>query len=30
MRWPGAALLWVNVDGAATHLMAGTPRGLRR
>lgn len=26
--WPGAAILWVDVDGAATRLMDSTPRAV--
>jgi transcriptional regulator with XRE-family HTH domain len=26
--WPGDAVVWVNVDGAATRLLAGPPRGV--
>ncbi len=29
-RWPGAAIAWVTVDGAATHLLAGVPKRARR
>jgi len=28
-RWPGHAIVWVQVDGAATRLLAGSPRGVR-
>ena len=27
--WPGHAIVWVQVDGAATRLLAGPPRGVR-
>ena len=27
--WPGNAIVWVQVDGAATRLLAGPPRGVR-
>jgi transcriptional regulator with XRE-family HTH domain len=27
--WPGAAIVWVHVDGKATRLLDGTPRGVR-
>jgi transcriptional regulator with XRE-family HTH domain len=26
--WPGHAIVWVQVDGAATRLLAGPPRGI--
>ncbi len=26
--WPGPALLWVNVEGARTHVLQGSPRRL--
>lgn len=28
--WPGAAIAWVTVDGAATRLLTGVPKGARR
>jgi transcriptional regulator with XRE-family HTH domain len=28
-RWPGSAILWVTVDGAATRVIDGLPRSLR-
>ena len=27
-RWPGAAVIWVEVDGAGTRLLRGVPRRL--
>lgn len=27
-RWPGSAILWVEVNGNATRVMHGPPRGL--
>jgi transcriptional regulator with XRE-family HTH domain len=27
--WPGAAILWVDIDGAATTILHGLPRALR-
>jgi transcriptional regulator with XRE-family HTH domain len=27
-RWPGAAVVWVRVDGTATTLLRGAPRGV--
>lgn len=27
--WPGAAILWVSVDGGKGHLLEGPPRGVR-
>ena len=27
-RWPGAAILWVTIDGTHSRLIAGRPRGL--
>ena len=29
VRWPGAAVLWVTVDGADSRVMDGAPRALR-
>lgn len=29
-RWPGAAILWVDVRGARTRVMQGPPRGVGR
>ena len=29
-RWPGAAMLWVEVDGTATRILEHAPHGLRR
>jgi transcriptional regulator with XRE-family HTH domain len=28
-RWPGPAIVWVDVDGAATTVLRGVPRALR-
>jgi transcriptional regulator with XRE-family HTH domain len=28
-RWPGDAIVWVRLDGAATRLLADSPRGIR-
>lgn len=30
IRWPGAAIVWVAVDGSATRLLNGVPRALHR
>jgi transcriptional regulator with XRE-family HTH domain len=30
VRWPGAAILWVTIDGTYSRLIAGQPRGLAR
>lgn len=27
-RWPGAAIVWVDVNGSATRVLQGPPRGL--
>jgi len=27
--WPGSAIVWVHVDGAATRVLEGTPRAVR-
>ena len=29
VRWPGAAILWVTIDGVDSRLMDGLPRALR-
>ena len=29
-RWPGAATVWVAIDGMSTHLLEGVPRAARR
>ena len=28
VRWPGPSIVWAVVDGAGTHLVDGSPRGL--
>ena len=30
VRWPGAAILWVTIDGSQSRLIAGQPRRWRR
>ena len=29
VRWPGAAIMWVTLDGADSRVIDGLPRGLR-
>jgi len=28
--WPGASMIWADIDGAGTTILRGLPRALRR